>query len=123
VRERSGARVFYNHNFKKRAMPTLLSLGGPGASLSDQDVRSALLKVFEGLGGRERVLLVPPDATRGQSRAGLIAAAAYEHYGSAVKDVLPALGTHVPMSPAQIAKMYPGRRRQRAIPRPSNSNG
>ena len=41
------------------------------------------------------------------SKAGELACAAHAYYGGAVADVMPALGTHAPMTPAQIAKMYP----------------
>lgn len=61
------------------------------------------------LGPRKRVLLIPPDFTRFHSTAGDLAASAYRRLASAA-DVwlLPALGTHSPMTPAQIARMFPG---------------
>ena len=63
------------------------------------------------IGAREKVLLLPPDITRLMSKAGELACAAHAYYGGAVADVMPALGTHAPMTPAQIAKMYPPSRR------------
>ena len=32
---------------------------------------------------------------------------AYEYYGERLTDVLPALGTHKPMSESELATMYP----------------
>ncbi len=56
----------------------------------------------------KRVLAVPPDITRLHSRAGDLTRYAWEHYGDRLKAVLPALGTHAPMRPAQIAHMFGG---------------
>jgi len=58
------------------------------------------------LGQRNKVLAVPPDQTRAHSRAGDLTRYAWQHYGDRMKAVLPALGTHVPMIPKQIAAMY-----------------
>jgi len=58
----------------------------------------------------ERLLLVPPDYTRLHSGAGIITRILYRKYTEAgvQVDVLPALGTHVPMTAAEIADMYAG---------------
>jgi len=45
-----------------------------------------------------KVLLIPPDITRRNSGAGLITALYYELLSDAHVDILPALGTHVPMT-------------------------
>jgi nickel-dependent lactate racemase len=82
--------------------------GSPTTVLSEADLREALVGVFRSLGERRRVLAVPPDFTRANSRAGLLTRIAYDHYGPALADVLPALGTHAPMSEAQRSKMFPG---------------
>ncbi|MDD5705730.1 MAG: D-mannonate epimerase [Kiritimatiellae bacterium] len=81
-------------------------------SVSDQltpaDLEAGIAEACARLGARRRVLLVPPDITRFHSRAGDMACAAWRHYGDRVKGVLPALGTHSPMTPPQIERMYPG---------------
>jgi nickel-dependent lactate racemase len=59
------------------------------------------------LGGRNRVLAVPPDQSREHSRAGELTRFAWEYYGDRLKAVLPALGTHSPMRTEQIAQMFP----------------
>ena len=56
---------------------------------------------------KQRVLLLPPDITRRMSKAGELACAAHAFYGDALVDVMPTLGTHRPMTPEEIADMYP----------------
>ena len=94
-------------------MTMLLSLGSATSCLSDAEVAAAVTRTLADLGPRSRVLAVPPDITRLNSRAGVITGAVAQHYGDALTDVLPALGTHVPMSDAHIARMYPGVPRDR----------
>ena len=75
---------------------------------SEDLVREELFASLDALGPRKRVLVLPPDATRGRSRAGLVLRLLREYYGSALVDILPALGTHEPMSAAEISSMFPG---------------
>jgi nickel-dependent lactate racemase len=63
---------------------------------------------MERLGPRRRVLVIPPDFTRFHSQAGVLTRLVYDYYGDRLADVLPALGTHSPMTPAQIAEMFAG---------------
>jgi nickel-dependent lactate racemase len=58
------------------------------------------------LGVRHKVLALPPDITRFHSRAGELTRFAWEFYGHALTDVLPAIGTHVPMTPSEIEAMF-----------------
>ena len=58
------------------------------------------------LGPRNRVLVVPPDQSRIHSRAGDLTRCAWEYYGDRLHAVLPALGTHAPMRPDQISRMF-----------------
>jgi len=80
--------------------------GNVDAVLSAEDVRQALREVFDSLGQRRRVLALPPDITRLNSFAGPITQMCAEYYGAALTDIMPALGTHAPMSPAQIEAMF-----------------
>jgi nickel-dependent lactate racemase len=57
---------------------------------------------------RRKVAVVPPDFTRYHSRAGEITSLIYRHYGDAVADIMPALGTHAPVSDEQREKMFGG---------------
>ncbi len=93
-------------------MTTYVAHGSPTTVLSEDDLRRALGEAYRAierdLGPRRRVLAVPPDFTRFNSRAGILTRFTHEHFGPALSDVLPALGTHVPMPAAQIARMYAG---------------
>ncbi|HUW42205.1 MAG TPA: lactate racemase domain-containing protein [Rectinemataceae bacterium] len=79
-----------------------------GAGIGAEAVRACLFEALEALGPRRRVLALPPDGTRSRSRSGLILRLLYEYYGEALVDVMPALGTHVPMTPAELDEYYPG---------------
>ena len=58
--------------------------------------------------GAKRVLLVPPDHTRLHSRAGEITGVLYERLSAAGCEigVLPALGTHAAMTPAEAVLLF-----------------
>ncbi len=85
----------------------LFSKGSPTTILSDEDLAAGLTSALTKLGNRNRVLLVPPDFSRFYSKAGPLACAAADYFGDRLADVLPALGTHFPMSDEQIDRMYP----------------
>ncbi|MEM7097675.1 MAG: lactate racemase domain-containing protein [Pseudomonadota bacterium] len=89
-------------------MTLFFAAGSPSTVLSDQDLSQALRQVYRQLGRRQRVLLIPPDNTRYHSKAGVLTQASYRHFGSAVADILPALGTHHPMTVEQLDDMYAG---------------
>ena len=75
--------------------------------LSQNEIRAALATSLEGRTLR-RVLILPPDFTRYHSNAGFITNAYYHmltELGAEV-DILPALGTHEPVSREQAAAMY-----------------
>ena len=76
--------------------------------ITPDQVRDALFSVFEAMGPKKRVMAIPPDYTRLNSFAGPITDMVYEYYGDKLTDVMPALGTHTPMTDAQIADMFPG---------------
>ena len=76
--------------------------------LSKDDLREGLFAALKKLGPRKHVLAVPPDFTRLHSKAGLLTALVHEFYGEKLTDVLPALGTHTPMTHEQIHEMFPG---------------
>jgi nickel-dependent lactate racemase len=75
---------------------------------SDSDLRKGLFSALDRLGIRNRVLVVPPDFTRYHSQAGRLTSLVHEYYGDKLTDVLPALGTHSPMTREQIGIMFPG---------------
>ena len=81
-------------------------LGGPDVELSLETVRGALHRALDQIGPRHKVLAVPPDATRLHSQAGPLTRYAYDYYGDHLGCILPALGTHSPMSPAVLTRMF-----------------
>ncbi|MEM1354079.1 MAG: lactate racemase domain-containing protein [Planctomycetota bacterium] len=57
--------------------------------------------------GVKRLLILPPDITRLNSMAGEITAAIWDKVSDRVHiDLMPALGTHVPMTEAQCVRMF-----------------
>lgn len=75
-------------------------------AITPAEVRQILKDVFDGMGPKKRVLAIPPDYTRLNSYAGPITEMCYDYFGSALTDVMPALGTHVPMTDEQISDMF-----------------
>ena len=74
--------------------------------ITPAQVRGILRDVFQGMGPKKRVLALPPDITRLNSYAGPITEMCYDYFGPALTDVMPALGTHSPMSAQQISQMF-----------------
>lgn len=85
----------------------LFARGSATDVFTTDDLRAGLAAAFARLGPRKRVLAVPPDFTRFHSQAGRLTCLVHEHFGVALKDVLPALGTHSPMTAEQIHEMFP----------------
>ena len=76
--------------------------------ITEAQVREALAEVFDAMGPRKRVLVIPPDYTRLNSYAGPITSMVNDYFGDRLTDVMPALGTHSPMTEEQITSMYQG---------------
>ena len=76
--------------------------------LTDDSIRQALAESLEGKTPR-KVLLLPPDFTRMYSGAGKITAFYYEMLKDTCDvDVMPALGTHVPMTEEECRTFFLG---------------
>jgi nickel-dependent lactate racemase len=93
---------------------TFLSKGGAELDLPDTELdalfSNALAQALAALGTARSCLLIPPDVTRFHSRAGFLTCAAWREFskrGIAVT-VLPALGTHIPLTAAELDRMFPG---------------
>jgi nickel-dependent lactate racemase len=84
----------------------LFEQGSPQASLTRGDLRSGLARALDALGPRTRVLALPPDFTRVHSQAGLLTELVWDYFGERLRDVLPATGTHVPMTQEEIRSMF-----------------
>jgi len=80
--------------------------GSTSDALSDRDLQEGLYKALDALGKRRKVLALPPDFTRFHSRAGVITEYAWLYYRDALTDVMPALGTHNPMTDKAISEMF-----------------
>jgi len=80
--------------------------GSETHDLSSEELRSGLYEALNKIGVRKKVLAIPPDITRAHSQAGPLTEMAWEYYGDKLQDVLPALGTHVPMTSSEIQKMF-----------------
>lgn len=74
--------------------------------ITPQEVKDILHKVFDGMGVKNRVLALPPDHTRLNSFAGPITEMIYGYFGDKLTDIMPALGTHAPMTDAQLDMMF-----------------
>lgn len=74
--------------------------------IDTEGIEAGITSALDQLGKKKKVLIVPPDHTRIHSQAGEITELLYRYYGSDLKDILPALGTHVPMTPAELKRMF-----------------
>jgi nickel-dependent lactate racemase len=86
-------------------MSLYCAIGGVESDLSPR-LKDLFAESLAKLGPRNRVLAVPPDLSRVHSRAGDLTRYAWELYGERLQAILPALGTHTPMQPQQIARMF-----------------
>ena len=80
--------------------------GSATNNLSREDLEAGLREAFGKLGEKHKVLAIPPDYTRLPSRAGELTEISWEYYGDRLTDILPALGTHTPMTDDQISHMF-----------------
>ncbi len=74
--------------------------------LSSDDLKKALFSTLDKVGKKKKVLAIPPDITRYHSRAGELTNFLYQYYGKNLQDILPALGTHTPMTKDQLKTMF-----------------
>src|SRR5664279_310700 len=82
--------------------------GSENTVLTSKDLEAGIISALEKLGIRKKVLVVPPDCTRFHSRAGELTSFIYKYYKDSLKDILPALGTHSPMTDLQLNDMFRG---------------
>ncbi|KAL7533709.1 hypothetical protein ACHAXR_005395, partial [Thalassiosira sp. AJA248-18] len=107
------------------------SIGSPDTAISNESLRQQVERFLAASGERQEVLILPPDFTRFHSQAGLITRYISEYYnftpreniigdgsGSTKEEIttssscsptiqiMPALGTHAPMTPSQIQLMF-----------------
>jgi nickel-dependent lactate racemase len=82
--------------------------GSEKTVLSPNDLEYGLYSALVKLGPRKKILVVPPDFTRFHSRAGDLTILINNYYKDGLKDILPALGTHAPMSNHELEEMFKG---------------
>ena len=80
--------------------------GSKNTDLSADDLKKGLFEALQKIGKKKKVLAIPPDFTRFPSRAGELTEMAWQYYGDTLTDILPALGTHTPMTDSQISTMF-----------------
>lgn len=89
---------------------TIIADGGPENEISGIKLEELIGAVASTIpSDRKNILLIPPDFTRYHSGAGEISSILYRLLsGRAKVDVLPALGTHRPMTGSEMNKMFSG---------------
>lgn len=80
--------------------------GSAEADLSADDLRQGMVSALKAMGEKRKVLAIPPDYTRLPSRSGELTEFCWEYLGEKLTDILPALGTHTPMTSEQISHMF-----------------
>ncbi|MCB0669356.1 MAG: DUF2088 domain-containing protein [Saprospiraceae bacterium] len=82
--------------------------GSEANQFTTEEIKKAIFSALDKMGPRKRVLVVPPDITRFHSGSGAITTHIYDYFGEHLTDILPALGTHAPMTTEEIDRMFPG---------------
>ena len=83
--------------------------GSPETVINEARASELLDGMLDQLGAPRRVLLLPPDYTRAHSWAGELTAMLYERLKDSVHvEIMPTLGTHVPVTEREAAAMFPG---------------
>jgi len=80
--------------------------GSEKTVLQPNDLEFGLYSALVKIGPKKNVLVIPPDFTRFHSRAGDLTVLTYNYYKDKLKDILPALGTHAPMTDGELDKMF-----------------
>lgn len=80
--------------------------GSENEVINSGELKEAVFTTLGKLGKKNRVLAIPPDFTRVHSRAGELTRCIWEYYGEKLTDILPALGTHAPMTTEEINTMF-----------------
>jgi nickel-dependent lactate racemase len=87
-------------------MSLFFAAGSETTEFSPAEIKAALTQALNALGHKNKVLCLPPDYTRFHSHAGPLTEYAWQYYGDRLTDVLPALGTHFPMTGEEIGHMF-----------------
>jgi len=82
--------------------------GSDNIFIKPEEIQEALYTTFDRIGAKKKVLVIPPDFTRYHSQAGLLTKFVWQYYRDKVTDILPALGTHEPMTESELSTMFDG---------------
>ncbi len=79
-----------------------------GERVELEELKTHIIRWLESFDPRpKRILVLPPDITRIHSKAGFVTKVIYEHLSPACEvDIMPALGTHFPMSEQEREHMF-----------------
>lgn len=80
--------------------------GSVDTVISVNELNEGLQEAIAKIGERNKVLVLPPDFTRYHSQAGLITQLLYKHYNNKITDIMPAVGTHYPISDTERETMF-----------------
>ncbi|MBD3321938.1 MAG: DUF2088 domain-containing protein [Chitinivibrionales bacterium] len=85
------------------------SEGSRQTTITREQASAMLDSMLKTLGNLERVLLVPPDYTRLHSGAGELTVMLFEKLKERAQvEIMPALGTHLPVTDQERIAMFPG---------------
>ncbi|MEA1887594.1 MAG: lactate racemase domain-containing protein, partial [Bacteroidota bacterium] len=76
--------------------------------LKPEQITEAITLAIESSGGDKPILIIPPDISRFHSGAGIITSIIWNKYRERIRHILPATGTHKPMTANEINRMYKG---------------
>jgi nickel-dependent lactate racemase len=82
--------------------------GSETSVLTEQDLKEGLITALIKWGNVKKVLALPPDYTRYHSFAGNITRIADQYLGDRLINIMPAIGTHTPMTEKEVNLMFPG---------------
>jgi nickel-dependent lactate racemase len=82
--------------------------GSETSVLTEEDLKEGLTATLDKWGKVKKALALPPDYTRYHSFAGNLTRIADKYLGDRLTDIMPAIGTHTPMTEEQINSMFPG---------------
>ncbi|KAI2498710.1 lactate racemase [Fragilaria crotonensis] len=98
------------------------AIGSNDMSLSDSQINQRVTEFLDAIGPKDHIMILPPDFTRYHSQAGKITQMVTEYYNfpspnvassedaaagnGPTIEIMPALGTHAPMTESQIRTMF-----------------
>jgi nickel-dependent lactate racemase len=89
---------------------TYAAIGGADKDIGNQELEelflTALSQAQADINCSGKVIILPPDITRFHSRAGFFTEIAAKRLDGKLGAVLPALGTHTPMTDSEISRMF-----------------